>query len=300
MSIRLSCHYSEGAHCSSDFLQHIMLQLSIKSLDWKRSNPDNSRSIRPTGMLMLLDPFFYIMAIPAVLIVGISKGGFGGGLGVVAVPILTLAIDPVLAAAIMLPILCTMDLLAVKAFWKKWDWELFKHLIPSAVIGIIVGTISFHSLDGEVIKLIVGLMALGFTLQHWLKLSTSAKKPSKVMGAFWSGLSGFASFVAHAGGPPISFYLLPLKLEKSVYLGTSVLFFTSINYLKLIPYFFLGQLSIGNITTSLVLLPIAFIGVYVGVFLHKRISQELFFKLAYLFLFLTGLKLVWDGVRALF
>ena len=85
---------------------------------------------------MLFEPFFYLMAIPAVLIVGISKGGFGGGLGVVAVPILTLAIDPVLAAAIMLPILCIMDLIALKAFWKKWDSELFKSLIPSAIAGI--------------------------------------------------------------------------------------------------------------------------------------------------------------------
>jgi len=248
---------------------------------------------------MLLDPFFYLVAIPAILIVGISKGGFGGGLGVVAVPILTLAIDPILAAAIMVPILCIMDLMALKAFWKKWDLALFKSLLPSAVFGIVLGTLSFHYLNAEAIKLLVGVLAIGFTLQHWLKLSLSKKEPSKARGAFWSSISGFTSFVAHAGGPPITFYLLPLKLEKSIYQGTSVLFFTAINYLKIIPYFFLGQLSLGNIKTSLTLLPIAFIGVYIGVFLHKRMSQELFFKLAYLFLFLTGLKLTWDGTIAL-
>jgi len=247
---------------------------------------------------MLMDPFFYMMAIPAVLIVGISKGGFGGGLGVVAVPILTLAVDPILAAAIMLPILCVMDVMALKAFWKKWDWPLFKSLIPSAIVGIVIGTLSFHYFNADAIKLLVGVLAVGFTLQHWLKISTSQKKPSKIRGAFWSVISGFTSFVAHAGGPPITFYLLPLKLEKSIYQGTSVLFFTSINYLKLIPYFFLGQLTLGNVKTSLTLLPVAFIGVYLGVFLHKRMSQELFFKLAYLFLFLTGVKLVWDGVQA--
>jgi uncharacterized membrane protein YfcA len=247
---------------------------------------------------MLFEPFFYMMAIPAVLIVGISKGGFGGGLGVVAVPILTLAIDPVLAAAIMLPILCIMDLIALKAFWKKWDGELFKSLIPSAIAGILVGTLSFHYFNADAIKLMIGVLAVGFTVQHWLKLSTAKKEPSKIRAAFWSSLSGFTSFVAHAGGPPITFYLLPLKLEKSIYQGTSVLFFTSINYLKLIPYFFLGQLSMTNVKTSLTLLPVAFIGVYLGIILHKRMSQELFFKLAYLFLFLTGLKLTWDGVMA--
>ncbi|RVU81418.1 sulfite exporter TauE/SafE family protein [Leucothrix sargassi] len=249
---------------------------------------------------MLLDPFFYLMAIPAVLIVGISKGGFGGGLGVVAVPILTLAIDPVLAAAIMLPILCTMDLMAVKAFWKKWDSALLISLLPSAVVGILIGTFSFHLLNADAIKLLIGVLAIGFTLQHWLKKQPPETKPSKARGAFWSTISGFTSFVAHAGGPPITFYLLPLKLEKSVYQGTSVAFFTAINYIKLIPYFFLGQLSLGNMKTSLTLLPVAFIGVYLGIYLHKRMSQDLFFKLAYLFLFLTGLKLTWDGVVAFF
>ena len=247
---------------------------------------------------MFFDPFFYMMAIPAVLIVGISKGGFGGGLGVVAVPILTLAIDPVLAAAIMLPILCIMDLIALKAFWKKWDSALFMSLIPSAVAGILIGTLSFHYFNADAIKLMIGVLAVGFTIQHWLKLSATKKEPSKIRAAFWSSISGFTSFVAHAGGPPITFYLLPLKLEKSIYQGTSVLFFTSINYLKLIPYFFLGQLSVTNVKTSLTLLPVAFVGVYLGVFLHKHMSQELFFKLAYLFLFLTGLKLTWDGVVA--
>ena len=255
------------------------------------------KSLRANPMLQ--DPLFYMMAIPAILIIGISKGGFGGALAVVAVPMLTFAVDPVLAAAILLPVLCTMDLIGVKAYWKQWDMTLIKNLIPAAVVGILLGSLSFHYFNTSAVRLLLGVIAIGFALQYWFKRSDNKKAPSIFWGRFWSSIAGFTSFVAHAGGPPISVYLLPLKLEKSVYQATTVLFFTLINYIKLIPYFWLGQLNTDNLITSLVLLPLAFVGMYLGIVLHHRIPEQLFYRLAYVFLFITGLKLLWDGITGL-
>lgn len=247
---------------------------------------------------MIHDPYFYFLATIATLIVGISKGGFGGGLAIVAVPIMSLAINPILAAAIILPVLCVMDLVSVKAYWKQWDSQLVKSMIPAAVVGILLGGLSFHYFNAGAIRLLLGLLAVGFTLNYWFKRKVTEKKPSTYWAWFWSSLSGFTSFVAHAGGPPMNAYLLPLRLKKSVFQGTSVLLFTLINYTKIIPYFWLGQLNSDNLSTSLVLLPLAFIGVFIGIKLHKKISEKLFYQLTYLFLFATGLKLLWDGIRS--
>lgn len=247
---------------------------------------------------MIYDPYFYFLATIAVLIVGISKGGFGGGLAIVAVPIMSLAIDPILAAAIVLPILCVMDLISVKAYWKQWDPQLVKSMIPAAALGIVLGGLSFHYFNAGMIRLLLGVLAVSFTLNYWFKREVPKKKPNTYLGWFWASLTGFTSFIAHAGGPPMSAYLLPLRLNKSVFQGTCVLLFTLINYMKLIPYFWLGQLNNDNLWTSLILLPLAFVGVFMGIKLHKRISEKLFYQLTYLFLFVTGLKLLWDGIRS--
>lgn len=247
---------------------------------------------------MIDDPYFYFLATVAILIVGISKGGFGGGLAIVSVPIMSLAIDPILAAAIVLPILCVMDLVSVKAYWRQWDMKLVKSMVPAAGLGILLGGLSFHYFNAGAIRLLLGILAVSFTLNYWFKRDIAKKSPHTYWGWFWSSLSGFTSFIAHAGGPPMNTYLLPLRLNKSVFQGTCVLLFTVINYIKLIPYFLLGQLSSDNLWTSLTLLPLAFIGVFAGIKLHKRISEKLFYQLTYLFLFATGLKLLWDGIHS--
>ena len=101
--------------------------------------------------------------------------------------------------------------------------------------------------------------------------------------------------MAHAGGPPLNVYLLPQQLEKTTYVGTTVVFFALVNYVKLIPYGILGQFDSTNLATSAVLTPLAPVGVLLGVFLHKRVSQELLFQVVYVGLLVTGIKLLWDG-----
>lgn len=241
------------------------------------------------------------LTIVAVIIVGISKGGLGGGLGMLGVPIMALVMSPLQAAAIMLPILCVMDLMALKAYWKGWSKLHLLRLLPAAILGIVLGTLSFQYFNDDLIRVLIGLIAVGFTLNHWFKpVRFIQHKPGLFSGLFWGGTAGFTSFVAHAGGPPINVYLLPQQLDKSLYQATTVFFFLVVNYVKLIPYAFLGQFNTENLNISLFMLPVAALGIWLGIMIHHKIPDQLFFRIAYILLFLTGLKLIYDGLSKLF
>lgn len=246
---------------------------------------------------MIDDPLFYVVAIPAILIVGISKGGFGGGLGLLAVPLMSLAITPVQAAAIMLPILCLMDLVGLWSFRGQGDKSLLKILLPAAAVGIVLGALSFRYLSESSLKLMVGAIAVAFTLNYWLRPGARERRaPNRWRGRFWGVIAGFTSFSVHAGGPPLNIYLLPLKLERSLYVGTTIITFATINYLKLIPYSLLGQFNASNLKTSALLAILAPIGVRLGVWLHSRINQAWFYRICFVLLFVTGSKLLFDAI----
>lgn len=251
---------------------------------------------------MLTDPYFYLMAVPAVLIAGVAKGGFGSSFSMAAVPIMSLAVAPPQAAAIMLPLLCFMDLFGAWAYRGKWDRKNIKILLPATVVGIALGTVAFRSLDVTMFRLLVGSIAVIFTLNYWFNWAQRERPPqpaSWIRGGFWGALSGFVSFIGHAGGPPVIVYLLPQRLEKTVYHATTVIFFLIGNYVKLIPYTLLGQLNPGNLTTSLVLAPVVPIAMITGIYLHTRVSAAVFYRICYAVLFVTGLKLLADGFQSL-
>lgn len=239
------------------------------------------------------------LTVIAVTLIGISKGGFGGSLGMLGVPLMALTMSPVVAAAILLPILCAMDIMALRAFWKGWSKQHLRRLIPAAILGIVVGSLTFSYLHSSHIRLLIGLTATGFALNHWFKpIRLIREKPGKIAGMVWGSVAGFTSFVAHAGGPPFSIYMLPQQLDKTTYQATAVLFFLVINYVKLIPYTLLGQFNTDNLLLSLSLLPVAALGIWLGVQLHNRVSDKLFFQFAYVMLFITGLKLIADAIMA--
>jgi len=246
-------------------------------------------------------PLFYFIAVPAVLIVGISKGGFGSGLGVLAVPAISLTVSPIQAAGIMLPILIFMDMTGVWAYRKRWDAANMKIMIPAAVCGIAIGTLTFDYMNEQTIRLIIGGIALGFAADHWIGRRTDEPAGTSIVkGGFWSAVAGFTSFVAHAGGPPMSVYLLPQRLDRAVFVGTTVIFFTAVNLAKLVPYWWLGQLAPGNLLTSLVLMPVAPVGVVLGIYLRDKISPKVFYETCYVLLTIAGAKLLWDGLSQTF
>lgn len=250
---------------------------------------------------LLTDPFFYLCAIPAVLIFGLGKGGFGGSIGVLSVPLMSLTMSPPQAAAIMLPILCVMDILAVRQYWGKWHVENLKILIPASILGIAIGSLTFRYLSEAHIRLMIGALALGFTIYFWFGKSKDAQSatPSKTKGRFWGAIAGFTSFGVHAGGPPVSIYLLPQRLSPTNFVGTTAMLFAVINYTKLMPYFWLGQLNSDNLLVSLALLPLAPIGIGLGYYLHTRISVKRFYQVVYFFLSLAGIKLLYEGFSML-
>lgn len=253
---------------------------------------------------LLADPWFYAAAIPAVILVGLSKGGLGGGVGVIGVPMMALSISPIQAAAILLPILVLMDLASL------WSWrgfsnaDVLKTTMPGAVVGIGMGWLMAAFVTEAMVRFIVGAVAIVF-VARWAYQQLRGRgviekvAPNRIAAAFWGTVTGFTSFVAHAGGPPYQVYTLPLGLDPKVFTGTSVIFFAITNALKLVPYFALGQFDATNIEASAVLMPLALVSTLVGAFLVKRMRPEIFYLLTYVTVGLVALKLIWDAAADL-
>lgn len=247
-------------------------------------------------MPLISDPFFYALAIPAVLLLGVSKSGFGAGFGSLAVPMMALSVTVPQAAAILMPVLLVMDLLGMAAFRRHVDRRLLAFLLPYGLLGIAVGTFLFKLLDARVVAGVVGLFTLLFLAQRLLfPPRPDSPPPPRWIGALLTATSGFTSFIAHAGGPPINAYVIPLRLSPVLFTGTMAFFFFFINVSKWIPYAWLGLLDVRNMLTSLALLPFAPIGVWIGVRIAHRIQPVLFYRMVYAGMFLTGVKLVWDA-----
>jgi uncharacterized membrane protein YfcA len=254
--------------------------------------------LMPAAFPLITDPYFYGVTIPAVLLLGISKSGFGAGFGSLAVPMMALAVTVPQAAAILMPVLLVMDLLGLAAFRKDFDWPLLRFLLPWGLVGIVIGTLLFKLLEAKLVAGIVGGFTLVFLAQRLLfPPKADSPPPPRWLGAILTATSGFTSFVAHAGGPPVNAYMIPLQLSPIRFTATMAFFFFVINLAKWLPYAWLGLLDWRNFVTSLVLLPIAPIGVWVGVRLARRISQVLFYRILYLGMFLTGIKLLSDVFR---
>ena len=249
-------------------------------------------------LALITDPFFYAVAIPAVLLMGISKSGFGAGFGSLAVPMMALAVTVPQAAAILMPILLLIDILGMAAFRKNFDMRLVKFLLPFGLMGTLVGTLLFSIMPANIVAGIVGAFTLLFLAQRLVfPPKPDSPPPPRWLGAVLAVTSGFTSFISHAGGPPISAYVIPLRLAPLTFTATLAFFFFVINLSKWIPYGFLGLLDLRNMATSLVLLPLAPIGVWIGVRLAKRISPLAFYRVLYVGMLLTGCKLLWDGFR---
>ncbi len=251
---------------------------------------------------MITDPWFYVVAIPAVLLVGMSKGGFGGTLSMLGVPLMALVISPIKAAAILLPILIVMDMVGVASYRNVFDRRSITIMLPAAVVGIGVGWATARFFDEQLVRLVIGASALIFAIDFWRKpaeVRQTAQPHNAPKGVFWGSLTGFTSFLAHAGAPPYQMYMLPLRLEPLVFAGTSVVFFTTVNLIKTVPYFFLGQFSGENLMTSAVLLPLAPLATLAGVWLVKRVPKGPFYTFTYACFFIASLKLIWDGVSGL-
>lgn len=235
------------------------------------------------------------------MLVGLSKGGFGGSITLLGVPLMAFAISPVAAAGILLPILMATDVIGLVAWRREFDRSVLLSILPAAFGGVAFGYFAAALIPADGIRVLLGLLSLWFAIQWFVssRHHEHASAPNRLRAGFWGALSGFASFVSHAGGPPYQVYVLPLRLKPSVYASTSVVFFAAVNAAKLPAYFLLGQFSPQNLATSAVLLPLAFVATLAGVWVVRRIDPSAFYWITYGVLVPVGLKLVYDGVVGL-
>lgn len=245
---------------------------------------------------MAEDFWFWFLAVLATLFVGGSKGGLPL-IGMLAVPLMALQISPVVAAGLLLPIYIISDMYGLWIYRKDFDARNIAILVPAAAIGIAIGWATASITNEAVVTLLVGVIGLSYCLDALFKARRNLPpKPADVpRGLFWGSLAGFTSFVSHAGAPPYQMYVLPQRLEKMVYAGTSTIVFAIINLLKLPPYWFLGQVTVGSLRVAVILAPIAIIGAFVGFRLTKILPEKAFFRFVEIALFLVSLKLIYDG-----
>jgi uncharacterized membrane protein YfcA len=246
---------------------------------------------------LLSDPLFLALAVLAVIFLGISKGGFLG-LGSVAVPILSLLVPPPKAAAILLPILMAQDAVSVWVYHRSYSaWNL-KALLPGAALGVLIATFAAAYLREDVVRLTVGLIVILFVASRltarWLE--QHLPQPNTTSGVFWGTVAGFTSAIANAGSPPVQIHLLPQKLPVLTYVGTTSIYFAISNAMKIPSYWTLGQLTVENISTGLLLVPLAVATNFLGVWLLRRVPHDTFYRIAYVLMTAIGLALIRSGL----
>lgn len=247
---------------------------------------------------MLNEPAFYATAIPAVILLGLSKGGFAG-IGALGMPLMALTIPPVQAAAVTLPILMVQDVFSVWVYRRSWDRTNLKILLPGAIAGILLAYLFAARVPDAAVALALGTISVVFALRRFIgrrkAVQAQAVAPNRPQGWFWGAIAGFTSMIAHAGGPPFQIYTIPQRLPRDIFVGTGVMFFAAVNLIKVAPYIALGQFSRENLLTSVTLFPLAIVSTWAGVWLVRRFSSERFYDIVYVLLFLLGCKLVVDG-----
>ena len=243
---------------------------------------------------------FWLAAVVAAALVGMGKGGVPI-VGMLAVPVMALVMNPVAAAGMLLPVYVVSDMFGLYAYRHAYDRRVLAIVVPGAVVGIGVGWATASVVPEAAVTLLVGVIGVAFALNLLVRRSVvvEQKRAEVAPGLFWGAVTGFTSFVSHAGAPPYQVYTLPLGMGKAVFAGTSTIAFAIINAVKLVPYYALGQLGLENLEMAAVLSVPAVIAVFAGVWLVRVMPEKLFFRLVTWALMLISLKLVWDGAKGL-
>ena len=245
---------------------------------------------------MEINILFFFTVVPAIVLFGIAKSGLGGSIALISIPLMTIAMPLTNALGIILPILIFSDFIATYKYRKEYDFETLKLMVPFAAIGIFIGSLTFTFFSEELLKFIIGLMGFLFAGHYFFFKKNKEAKSDKnfLKGGVCSTIAGFTSFCVHAGGTPTSLYLLPLRMKKEIYVGTRIIFFTCLNLFKLPLYINLSMTNFETFKQSLILFPVALLGILIGYKLLKIIEEKLFYNILYTLIFITSTKLLYD------
>jgi len=261
----------------------------------------NGERERKRAVTLITDPLFYALAIPSVIALGLSKGGFAG-VGQMATPLLALVMPPLEAAAIFLPIMIVQDLNAIWVYRRDWDRRILAIMIPGAIIGIAAAGFLAAYISDAAVRVFIGVTTIVFVVYAFavmMRLPRPASAASVTAGVIWGALSGFTSTICQAGGPPYQMYVLSQKMPKMLFVGTTAMFFASLNAMKVVPYVALGQFSTKGLGTSLVLIPLALVSNQLGFWLVRRVSQDMFYRITLILMLLISIELTRQGVLQL-
>ena len=248
------------------------------------------------------DASFYLFAIPAVILIGLAKWGFSG-LGALGMPLMALGVDPIAGAAILLPILIVQDVVGVAAFRKTWDGGVIAVLLPGAIVGVGLGYVLAAEVSSAAVMAVLGAVSILFGAQRlWVERGGRIVAPSgapRWVGSLFGVATGFTSQIAHAGGPPFQMWVMPRRLPRDVFVGTSAIFFALLNWIKVPAYAALGQFTRPNALATALLLPIAVLASLAGVKLVRKVPMERFYAIIYALMIVAGAKLLLDGTGLL-
>lgn len=257
-------------------------------------------------MELITSTTFWVLAPIAVVLVGIAKAGFGGGVGIAAVPIFITAVgDPKLGVGMMLPVLCVCDWFSLYHYRSTFDRKNLIQLLPGCILGIAIGSLFIGRFSNEQMKIGIGVISMLFVVYQvgktWILNELSAYKPHGWHGWLFGIGIGLSSTFAHAAGPVATMYLFPQQMGRQLFVGTTVVLFTIVNATKLVPYSMLGMLDFQGLGTSMLLLPFVPLGTFLGVWMNKSMNETVFNNIIYVILFLVGINYTfgWDPISNL-
>ena len=251
-----------------------------------------------------------LLAALAVLFIGLSKAGFGGGLGMLTTPLCVIAFGAQNALGILLPLLCAGDSFSVYHYWGKWERKNLKYLLPGVVVGVLIGVQFIGRFSARELNVCIGVLAVAFVAFQLLKERIFAAEgvfaPNHKIGIPCGIGAGITSAFAHGAGPVVSVFLIPQQLPKETYVATTVLIFTCINWIKM-PFFAVDRsmvdlpfvaphaiITAHTLQQSVVFLPFIPVGVWLGVWLNRKISEKIFMRVVYTMTLLTGVQLIFN------
>lgn len=239
---------------------------------------------------------FWSLACLAAFCVGLSKGG-APAFGSLAVPVLSLIISPFMAAGLLLPVFLFSDVFGVWTYRKSINWRIIRIATLGILVGTALGWATAHLVSDDMVRILIGVIGCTFALNFILRSGHSGppRDATPKRGLFWSTVAGFTSFVSHAGAPPWQVWVLPQKLPKMMFAGTSTMAFAIMNVSKIVPYYTLGQLQFESIQITLILFAPALLGVFVAYHAIRALPERVFYSIVIWALLVVSVKLIWDG-----